>query len=426
MLKNILFAVSCAFMAVTWTVPAVAQDTVMFNYQGRVKMNDTDFDGSGNFKFAILSPDKTSTLWSNDSTSIDGTEPTTGITVPVTDGVFNVLMGENGTMDPINSTIFQNKRPLKLRTWFKGGAHDFEMLRPDHNLINVTLITSQTGNDDFTIYVNGKTGDDSNSGLQPEQAKKTIQAAVDIVPPRVMANLTIDIADGTYPEEVTLFGISVKPGKNLTLQGDQDPMPALDPNPTVIISGSDGDTTHSRNSALTAVQTSGITLVGICFENAKLNGILLENGKYAIKNCVSRNNLGAGLALTSQAFAELDGLVATNNGAYGVSLNTQSRVFLNSCTCSNNSNSGLFLVDSSTANLKTSGDFSNNGQAGITIIGCSQLGFDNNFHGTANNNSNYGIVAGWNSYAHNVNGHLMTNSNSPLNTYEFKGGHGDW
>jgi len=425
--KRMASAATNAVMAVTvLTSVACAQDTVMFNYQGRVKVDNAPFNGQGQFKFAILSPNQQSTLWSNDSKSVDGSEPTSGVILPVSDGIFNVIIGANGLMDPINSTIFQNNEPLKLRTWFSDGVHGFQALSPDHNLINVNLISSQTGGNDFDIYVNGSTGDDNNSGLKIEEPKKTIQAAIDIVPSRVLANLTINIADGTYNEALTLFGLSIKPGKTLKIQGDADWTPSSGGLPSVVITGYDGTTTGSLGTLVSGVQCSGVELSGLCVEGSSGDGILLENGKYAVKNCVTRFNLGSGLLLTTQGSAEVTNLISDSNNINGISLNSQSRIRLYSSSARSNKNSGLFMVDSSTANLYVSGNFSNNTLNGLLVIGASQLGFDNAFHGVANNNKEYGVVAGWFSYIHNMSGHLTATGNFLQNTYSFKEGQINW
>jgi len=47
----------------------------MLNYAGQVAVNEEAFEGNGLFKFALVSDNGTSTYWSNDGTSIDGSEP---------------------------------------------------------------------------------------------------------------------------------------------------------------------------------------------------------------------------------------------------------------------------------------------------------------------------------------------------------------
>lgn len=73
-----------------------------------------------------------STLWSNDGTSTTGNEPTGGITIPVSGGVFTIHLGDPtvATMAALPVAIFTNQ-PMYLRVWFNDGANGFEQLSPD-------------------------------------------------------------------------------------------------------------------------------------------------------------------------------------------------------------------------------------------------------------------------------------------------------
>src|SRR5260221_8750715 len=74
-------------------IPSVLGDTlVTFNYQGRVKVMGSDYQGTGNFKFAILNTSATATLWSNDGTASG--EPASSVALQVDTGVFSVLIGD--------------------------------------------------------------------------------------------------------------------------------------------------------------------------------------------------------------------------------------------------------------------------------------------------------------------------------------------
>jgi hypothetical protein len=44
----------------------------VLNYAGQVTVNGEAFDGAGLFKFALVNADGTTTYWSNDGTSVDG------------------------------------------------------------------------------------------------------------------------------------------------------------------------------------------------------------------------------------------------------------------------------------------------------------------------------------------------------------------
>jgi hypothetical protein len=47
----------------------------VLNHQGRVSVGGENFDGSGQFKFALVNGEGTTSYWSNDGTSNGGAEP---------------------------------------------------------------------------------------------------------------------------------------------------------------------------------------------------------------------------------------------------------------------------------------------------------------------------------------------------------------
>jgi hypothetical protein len=95
----------------------------------------------------------------------------------------------------------------------------------DNNLTNpdaggagwITFFRAVVANTD--VYVNTTTGNDSNTGLSPSTAKKTIGAAVTLAwsfPPSQFT-ITLHIADGTYAEAVT---IPLQPGPPVIFMGN--------------------------------------------------------------------------------------------------------------------------------------------------------------------------------------------------------------
>ena len=67
--------------------PCLGQVPTILNYQGRVAVNGTNFDGTGLFKFALVDS-VTNSLWSNDGTSVLGGEPSGAVSLPVSKAVF--------------------------------------------------------------------------------------------------------------------------------------------------------------------------------------------------------------------------------------------------------------------------------------------------------------------------------------------------
>ena len=64
----------------------------VLNYAGQVTVNGEAFDGAGLFKFALVNADGTTTYWSNDGTSVDGSEPQVSVSVAVNGGLYSILL----------------------------------------------------------------------------------------------------------------------------------------------------------------------------------------------------------------------------------------------------------------------------------------------------------------------------------------------
>ncbi|MCX6880863.1 MAG: hypothetical protein NTW21_44745 [Verrucomicrobia bacterium] len=76
------------------------------------------------------------TYWSNNGSSTAGSEPSAEVTLPVTQGLYSVLLGDTGltNMVAIPATVFNNT-DVRLRVWFNDGVHGFNLLTPDHRLV---------------------------------------------------------------------------------------------------------------------------------------------------------------------------------------------------------------------------------------------------------------------------------------------------
>src|SRR5512139_1272609 len=75
--------------------PALTASTVV-SYQGRVSVNGQPFNGTGQFKFAVVNAEGTLAYWSNNATGLSTAPftPTNAVALPVVNGLFNVLLGD--------------------------------------------------------------------------------------------------------------------------------------------------------------------------------------------------------------------------------------------------------------------------------------------------------------------------------------------
>ena len=115
---------------------AHAQVPGMVSYQGRVLVDNTNFTGNGQFKFALVQGAGPTLLWKNDG-SPGNTEPAAAVTLPVANGLVMTLLGDTALagMTAIPTTVFVNS-DVRLRVWFNGGA-GFQQLTPDQRVASV-------------------------------------------------------------------------------------------------------------------------------------------------------------------------------------------------------------------------------------------------------------------------------------------------
>jgi hypothetical protein len=88
--------------------------------------------------FTAPPPDvQTTTFWSNDGTSTRGDEPGAAVPLTVVKGLYAVLLGEKGLMEPLPPQIFANG-DLRLRVWFSEREdRPFTLLTPDQRIAAV-------------------------------------------------------------------------------------------------------------------------------------------------------------------------------------------------------------------------------------------------------------------------------------------------
>ena len=110
----------------------------MINYQGRVSVGGTNFQGSGAFKFALVGPGGTPTFWSNNGTSVNGSEPSASVALPVANGLYSVQLGDASVpnMGAVPPSVFDNP-DVRLRVWFNDGISGSQLLTPDQRITSV-------------------------------------------------------------------------------------------------------------------------------------------------------------------------------------------------------------------------------------------------------------------------------------------------
>ena len=126
---------SLALLALFALAPARAQVPSILNYQGRVTVGGTNFNGMGRFKFALVNSNGSAFYWKNDGATNAG-EPATAVSVVVTQGLYASLLGDTtiSNMAALSPLVFSNAN-VNLRVWFSGGAtNPFIQLSPDQRI----------------------------------------------------------------------------------------------------------------------------------------------------------------------------------------------------------------------------------------------------------------------------------------------------
>jgi hypothetical protein len=123
-MKRYLIAVTLTLFAVS---AARGQVPGIINYQGRVSVAGTNFDGTGQFQFALVNNGASQTYWSNGNSAVSLT---------VTKGLYSVLLGDTGIGNmstAILASVFTNS-DVRLRVWFNDGVSGLQQLSPDQRL----------------------------------------------------------------------------------------------------------------------------------------------------------------------------------------------------------------------------------------------------------------------------------------------------
>lgn len=267
------------------TAPSWSQDVnAEFNYNGRVRVQGQPFDGPGQFKFALINLTASQSYWSNDGTSVSGSEPDGFVSLECLDGFFSVAIGDTLTgMDPLTPTLFNENERIYLRVWFNDGASGFQRLRPDRRVINPALLGQRAAQDIF-LYVDATNGDDANNGLTTDTAKQTIQAAWDVIPNIVDANITVRVFDGEYAGGVVMSNRVVKAGHTITVVGNR-----ANPQNVVVYGDEPGNPgvaveTHGFN----VVQQKDLVIQGFWFRDFTSSGCVAARfSNITVEDCLA-------------------------------------------------------------------------------------------------------------------------------------------
>ncbi len=170
-------------LALSLTQAIMADVPEVIDYHGMVKVDGIPFNGSGYFKFAIVDSAGTTSYWSNDGTSVTGSEPENAVSVSVSNGIFDIRLGDTTITNmryPVPADIFIDYNDTYLRIWFNDGVNGFQHLTPDKQIVSVPYAhhAAQAANSDTLGGLSAPlAGDLVGTSASQEISNKTIDGS---------------------------------------------------------------------------------------------------------------------------------------------------------------------------------------------------------------------------------------------------------
>ena len=251
----------------------------VLNYAGQVAVNGEAFDGNGLFKFALVNADGTTTYWSNDGTSVNGSEPQASVAVPVNGGLYSILLGNTAQqgMGAIDPAVFAQHNDAKLRVWFSDGVNGFQQLSPDRSFASVPYAFSAETAGSAHIAPGSIVGPMLDASLLADLNASIGQGSItrSMLEASIIDDLNASITDGSIS--------TAKMDPNLVRYFV--PEISLDPSAVSIIQGTDTTlSVQAEGKFLTYQwQKNGVNLVGKTTSSLNLNNTTaIDDANYSV------------------------------------------------------------------------------------------------------------------------------------------------
>lgn len=172
----------------------------IISYQGRVLVTNAPFSGAGNFRFALVNSAGTTSFWSNDGTSVAGSQPTAAVPLTVTNGLYSVVLGDTtvaGMTLAIPSSAFTNI-DVRLRVWFDDGTNGIKQLLPDQRVAAVGYaMVAQTVDDSGITTAKVANGAITEAKVTPFSKARVHNSNPESIPSNISSNtiMTFDTED---------------------------------------------------------------------------------------------------------------------------------------------------------------------------------------------------------------------------------------
>lgn len=185
----------------------VAQQYGVISYQGRVQVSGVPFEGTGQFKFALVNAGGTQFLWRSSPDIDSNGEPDQFATLNVTRGLYQVHLGDTAlvNMAAIPTSVFSTSvvgvstNPIYLPVWFNDGVKGFERLVPDQRVGAVSFAMAAATMADGSVTIE-KLAPDLLAALQsannPILQVATLQSQINALSNRLEHAVTLSLEPG--------------------------------------------------------------------------------------------------------------------------------------------------------------------------------------------------------------------------------------
>ena len=250
------------------------------------------------------------TYWSNDGTSVDGSEPAATVSVGVSGGLFTVLLGDTNlaNMAAIDASLFFQPH-LQLRIWFDDGVSGSAVLSPVQNL-TPTPYAVIAQNVSGTVSASQLTGT-----LPPGSLSGGYGNAVSLANPANyfagngggLTNLNVDasqLASGTLPDARLSPNVALLNRTPQTFTGANIFDRSVDGTGRLIVNGSSG------------LVLSNFTGLGFQYYNSSGEGAIMSSYNDGYGYLSFYTKAAFGYPITKQMIIEQYGGVAIDQGNY--------------------------------------------------------------------------------------------------------------
>ncbi|BCX50181.1 hypothetical protein HAHE_40890 [Haloferula helveola] len=209
----LVFATSGFVLTTHAELPAV------LHHQGRVTVNNVNFDGNGSFRFLLFtdsdsdhSSGNETAIWKiDDATPSDLNEPVTAVSLTVSQGLYSIRLGEAPQVALPTDLVPPPGESLFLRTWFDNGVNGSQQLSPDQQIASVAFaLHSGTSGENLSDFTNDTGFISSIAGLNvSELTNDTGFLTAATLPPNIMLqgeSVSLLANDAGYITSATLPG----------------------------------------------------------------------------------------------------------------------------------------------------------------------------------------------------------------------------